>query len=89
MTKIPSDDTKLSGVVDTPKGQDGIQRDVDKLERWACVNLRTFKEAKCKVLHLGQASPWYQYRLGAEGMESSPAKKDLGVLLDEELAMTQ
>ena len=24
--------------------------------------------------------PWYQYRLGDEGMESSPEEKDLGVL---------
>ena len=32
------DDTKLWGAVNTPEGQDAIQKDLDRLEQWTQVN---------------------------------------------------
>ncbi|GAB0178455.1 hypothetical protein GRJ2_000310800 [Grus japonensis] len=52
-----ADGTKLCGVVDTLEGRDAIQRDLDRLERWARVNRVKFNKAKCKVLHVGRCNP--------------------------------
>ncbi|PKU42071.1 rna-directed dna polymerase from mobile element jockey- hypothetical protein [Limosa lapponica baueri] len=68
------------------EGRDTIQRDLDRLKRWACANLMKFKNAKCKVLHMGHGNPKHKFRLGREWIESSPEENDSEVMFHE-LAM--
>ena len=56
--------TKLCGTSDVPKGQDAMQRDLDRLQLWAQENLMRFNTSNCKVLHMGHGNPCYQYKLG-------------------------
>lgn len=39
----------------------------------------------CKILYFCQSKPWYQYRIENEGIEGSPAEKNIEGLVDEKL----
>ena len=61
----------------------------NRLEKCAQRKLMKFSKGKCQVLPLGRNNPMHQYRLGAEGLESSLAEKALGDLVNSKLTMRQ
>ena len=83
-----ADDTKLGGAADQTEGCATIQRDLNRLDKWADRNLIKFNQEKCKVLHLGKNKPRHQYVLRATQLESSFSEIDLGALVDTKLDMS-
>jgi len=76
-----ADDTKVGKSVDLLEGRKDIQRDLDRLDRWV--------ETKCWVLHFGRNNSMQCYSLGEGWLESCMAEKDLGVLVDSQLNVSQ
>ncbi|KAK4828449.1 hypothetical protein QYF61_026674 [Mycteria americana] len=84
-----ADDTKLGAAVDSLEGQEALQGDLNRLEHWAIINGMKLNKNKCQILYLGWSNAGHKYKLGEEWLERSPAERNLGVLVDSRLNMSQ
>ncbi|KAJ7420471.1 hypothetical protein WISP_48324 [Willisornis vidua] len=63
--------------------------DLEKLKNWGRRNFMQCNKIKCNVMHLDQGKLKYHFMLGDEQIKRSCTQRDLGVLVDERLDMTQ
>lgn len=66
-----------------------MQKDLGRLEQWVINNSLKLNKGKCRVLHLGWSNARHSYRHGDKRLESSSAGRNLGVLVDRRLNMSQ
>ncbi|KAJ7423483.1 rna-directed dna polymerase from mobile element jockey-like [Willisornis vidua] len=80
---------EMSGSVDLLESRNALQRHLKRLDQWAKANGTSFNKAKCCVLCLDHNKPMQHYRLKKECLERVPAEKDLGMLVNGHLKMSQ
>lgn len=82
-----ADDAKLEGAIDSLKGREASQRDLDRINCWEITNCKKFND-KCQILHQGWCIPLWTYRIRKNRLECSPEERDLGILADDKLNMS-
>jgi hypothetical protein len=81
-TKLFADDTKVYTQVATEEDQRRMQQDLDRLGDWSDTWLLRFNASKCKIMHLGNSNPSFQYKMGDTTISEVQEEKDLGVTFD-------
>lgn len=75
-------DTQLCGASNRLAGRDAMQKDQNRLERQAHVNLMKCNKAMLKVLHLAWNNHKHKYIMDNEWIESNSVENNLRVLVN-------
>ncbi len=90
MLKIFADDVKLSCVVPREKDiRSALCSALESINDWADKWQLVLANKKCAVLPLGYANPGRTYGLNAVDFENVTSFRDLGVIVDSDLKMTE
>ena len=87
-----ADDTKLFHEICSELDAMELQEDINKLEAWTKTWLLRFNADKCHVLTLGKFENilhTHRYKIGEVEIEHVSDKKNLGVLIDEDLSFEE
>lgn len=60
-----------------------------RLEGWKTTSHMKFDKSKSWILHVGWSTSGYLYRLGNKMLESNLTERDLGVMVNNKLNMSQ
>ena len=90
--KIFADDTKAYTPINSVNDQIKLQTCINSLSDWTDKWLLKFNGSKCKVLHIGENNPRYDYFIKVDDsmvkLEETTSEKDLGVYIDPDLTFT-
>ena len=68
---------------------EGRRRELEWLGGWEESNRMKFNKSKSQILHFGHNNPLQCYRLGTVWLDGAQAERDLGVLVESRLNMSQ
>ena len=87
-----ADDAKIFRAISCKEDSLRLQDDITKLEEWSDLWLLKFHPDKCHLLTLGKLENimyCHRYKVGGEEIEHTFEEKDLGVVVDSELAFSE
>jgi ribonucleases P/MRP protein subunit RPP40 len=80
-----ADDTKSWRVIEGEGDRKELQQTLDNLCAWAHNWGMQFNESKCRVMHLGNQNPKYEYTMNGQKLLISEEEKDVGVYVNTSL----
>ena len=83
-----ADDTKIFNIINKSEDKVQLQNDLNSLSKWSDTWLLRFHPDKCKHMHIGKPGPDpdKEYSLKSTTLQMTPEEKDIGVLIDSDLA---